>query len=610
MAEISSSVLWGCLLNDLRYFNGTLLEGFGIDEANRVVTEPPGCSTRQFAAAAILRSIVKKFQDEIDQEAADKAAWELFHSINDRCADWALRVDELGPYDEVVVGHFRKAIYDFFTVEGYPLISEASILPHVDFGPGSGPGADRTDFVTKLGQSRLTASSPLIVQLFDGWVRDRSTRLDCEIARSLAFGSPEVVEAVKITAVPKTAKISRLVKPEPLLNMFFQKGVQEVLEDRLRTLYGIDLSDQDLVNQELARKGSITGSYSTIDLSSASDTISLGLCRAFIPRADFQWLSLLRSKKALSDRGVVELHMMATMGNAFCFPLETAIFACAVDATYRALGIPLRKKSKAYGFVRDVETKEVVGVVPRVSMPNFGVFGDDIVVREEAYDTLCRLLRALGFIPNMEKSFTRRDGSFRESCGADYLRGVNVRGVYSTSLKRMQDRMTLINNLVDWSARTGVKLPVTVDLLLSGLPLLPVPPWENPDAGIRVPMACLSARSKVYRAVSGRGDSDYQGSYLYKRYVPVSRDYPLDADTDDEVPRPREAPYWNSSAIFLAAVKGHCRGGRINVRMYEVRYKKRLGVAPCWDYMPPRDSRYDYRHDWYSIATAYFGTKF
>ncbi|DAD52815.1 TPA_asm: RNA-directed RNA polymerase [ssRNA phage SRR7976357_2] len=609
MAEISSSVLWDCLLNDLRYSNGTLLEGFRIDEANRSVAEPPGCSPRQYAAAALLRSIVKKFQDEIDQEAADKAAWELFHTMNDRCKDWELRTDELGPYDDVVVGHFKKAVYDFFTVEGYPLIDEAKILPHVDFGPGSGPGADRTDFVTKIGQSRLTASSPLIVQLFDGWVRDHSTRLDCEIARSLAFGSPEIVEAVNITAVPKTAKISRLVKPEPLLNMFFQKGVQEVLEDRLRELYHIDLSDQDLINQDLARKGSITGDYSTVDLSSASDTISLGLCRALIPRADFTWLNLLRSKKAISDRGVVELHMMATMGNAFCFPLETAIFACAVDATYRALGIPLWKKRRTLCFVRDEESKEVTGIQPRTCAPNFGVFGDDIVVREEAYDTLCRLLRALGFLPNMEKSFTRRDGSFRESCGADYIYGVNVRGVYATSLKRMQDRMTLINGLVDWSARTRIYLPVTIELLMGGLPAVPVPPWENPDSGIRVPLACISARSKVYRAV-GRGDSDYQGSYLYKRYVPVSRDFSLGADESVETPNTTRMVYWNSSAIFMAAVKGHARSGRISVRMYEVRYKKRLGVAPCWDYMPPRDSRYGYRQDWYSIATAYFGTKF
>lgn len=610
MAEISSSVLWDTLLDDLRCSNGTLLDGFTIDFANRNVVEPPDCSARQFAAVALLRSIVKKFQDEIDQVGADKAAWELFHTMNDRCENWELKTAELGPYDEVVVGHFKKAMYDFFTVEGFPLLTEAEILPHVDFGPGSSPGADRTDFVTKIGQSRLTASSPFVVQLFDAWVRDHSTRLDCEIARSLAYGSPEVIEAVKITAVPKTAKISRLVKPEPLLNMFFQKGVQRVLENRLRTLYGIDLSDQDLINQDLARRGSITGNYSTVDLSSASDTISIGLCRAMIPRADFLWLSLLRSKWAVSDKGVVELHMMATMGNAFCFPLETAIFACAVEASYRALGIPLIKKRRGLGLVRDEDTKEVIGIQPGYQPPNFGVFGDDIVVRDEAYDTLCRLLRALGFFPNPEKSFSRRDGSFRESCGADYIYGVNVRGVYSTSLKRMQNRMTLINNLVDWSARHRIFLPMTLQLLMDDLPAVPVPPWENPDAGIRVPLNCISSKSKVFRA-SLHGDTDYQGSYLYKRYVPESKGFSLGVDNDDEVPSTvRKNVYWNSSAIFMAAVKGHTRSGRISVRMYETRYRKRLGVAPCWDYIAPHDSRYGCRQYWYSFATAYFGTKF
>lgn len=506
MAEnVSSSVLWDLLLNDLRLFNGDLCQGFGIDEANRLVTEPPGCGPRSYAAAALLRSIVKKFQDEIDQGAADAAAFELFRTMNNRCKDWQLRYDELGPYDEVLLGHFQVAMYNFFTVEGFPLIDMSGILPHVDFGPGSSPGAMSSDFITKIGESRMTASSPLLVSLFEEWVRDHETRMTCEIARILAYGPPKIIEAVQISAVPKTAKISRLVKPEPLLNMFFQKGVQKVLEDRLLAVFGIDLSTQPGINSELARLGSMTGAYSTIDLSSASDCISMGLCNRFIPRASLNWFNLLRSKKVRLGDEVAELHMMATMGNAFCFPLQTAIFACAVEATYRALGIPFRKGRTEVSFVTDVATGEVTDIKPRAYLPNYGVFGDDIVVEWQAYDSLCRLLSCLGFIPNKDKSFGKNDGSFRESCGADYFNGVNVRGVYCKSLKTVQDRLILINNLVDWSARHRIHLPMTIETLLDTVPRVCVPPWENPDSGIRMPLSCVTDSSTVWRANSFKG---------------------------------------------------------------------------------------------------------
>lgn len=607
MAEsVSSSVLWDLLLNDLRLFNGDLCQGFGIDEANRLVSEPPGCGPRSYAAAALLRSIVKKFQDEIDQGAADAAAFELFAAMNNRCRDWSLRYDELGPYDEVLLGHFQVAMYNFFTVEGFPLIDASGILPHVDFGPGHSPGAASTDFITKIGESRMTASSPLLVSLFMEWVRDHGTRMDCEIARILAYGPPKIVEAVQITAVPKTAKISRLVKPEPLLNMFFQKGVQKVLEDRLLHVFGIDLSTQPGINSELARFGSLTGEYSTIDLSSASDCISQGLCKRFIPRASLNWLNILRSKYVKLGSGIVELHMMATMGNAFCFPLQTAIFACAVEATYRALGIPFRKGRTEVVFDTDVASGEVLGIKPRSYLPNYGVFGDDIVVHHEAYDSICRLLGCLGFIPNKEKSFGKNDGSFRESCGADFFNGVNVRGVYCKSLRTVQDRMVLINNLVDWSARHRIKLPVTLSFLLDTVPRVCVPPWENPDSGLRMPLACVTGSSTVFRAKSFK-DQELQGSYLYKRYVPDSFDYEIGGGKGRRVPP--QGCYWNPSAILMAAIKGHCRGGRISIRLWGVRYKKRLGVAPCWDYIPKHDSRYGYRKDWYSLSTAYFGTK-
>jgi hypothetical protein len=53
------------------------------------------------------------------------------------------------------------------------------------------------------------------------------------------------------------------------------------------------------------------------------------------------------------------------------------------------------------------------------------VYGDDIIIPTYAYEHLIQLLTALGFVINRDKSFGT--GAFRESCGADYYYGINVR---------------------------------------------------------------------------------------------------------------------------------------------------------------------------------------
>lgn len=592
------------LIGDLRGADADISVDFINREVN--VGNIAACDPRTFAAVSLLRSIVKKFQDEIDQDAADKAAFDAFHEANAACEGWVGDESALGPYDEVIVGEFRHQLWDFFTVSGYGLLSEASILPDVDFGPGSSPGADDTSFLTKLGHSTLTAASQLPITLFDGWVRDNPHRVDAEISRTYSMGNPVVVQAVKITPVPKTAKISRLVKPEPSLNMMFQKGIAAVLRRRLRTHFGINLEDQPDVNRRLAQQGSRDGMYGTLDLKAASDYISVRMLKKFLPRDAFNWLYGLRSAMAETPDGVVQLHMMCTMGNDFCFPLQTILFACAVRAVYRSLGLPIRDR-KVVTSLREAPDGKLTLYREQVD-PNWTVFGDDIIVRREAFEPLCRLLRYLGGRPNTDKSFNK--GPFRESCGADYLNGVNVRGVYCTTLRTMQDRYSLINSLTDWSARTGIRLPRTMALLLSSVARVEVPPWEQPDSGIRMPLICVST-SDVFRCHkhSDNGRPDYWGSYLYKRYVPRNegRDVGYYGD-EPEHPEARRFPqtYWNASAVFLAALKGSLKGGRCVCRLYETPYRKRLGVAPCWDYAVPGTVTSQYWRQWFAVATGYF----
>jgi hypothetical protein len=84
------------------------------------------------------------------------------------------------------------------------------------------------------------------------------------------------------------------------------------------------------------------------------------------------------------------------MGNGFCFPLETLLFTVACVAV--GAGKP--------------------GI-------DFTVYGDDIIVRKQYFEPLLQLLRYMGFTANTDKTFSM--GPFRESCGADWFGGVDVR---------------------------------------------------------------------------------------------------------------------------------------------------------------------------------------
>lgn len=605
---MDSNDLWFSLLDDISEHLPGGLSGFAIDYQNRSVREPVGCSVQQFAAAALLRSSVKKFQDEIDQEAADAEAIRVFNEANTSCENWAVKVSELGPYDETMLGEFKAAVYDFFHNNGYSLLDLPEIVRGVDFGPGASPGVENCSYLDKIGQEQLLAPNTITISLFNQWVEEHPLSVDVEITRLLlALGVPKVIESVPFTPVPKTSKISRLVRPEPLLGMFFQKGVQKVLEDQLQYHFGIDLSVQPELNARLAREGSLSFRYCTIDLKSASDYIALGLCDWCIPRASLNWLKAFRCGNARlpGSDSVVPLHMIATMGNAYCFPLQTALFACAVKAVYKTLGLSFEKSRVEPVFHTDPNSGEILWIERYRNLGTWGVFGDDIIVLEDAFGPLQRLLRALGFVPNRDKSFGGSD-FFRESCGGDFYKGHNVRGVYCKSLKTPQDRYVLINSLVDWSVQHSLPLTKTVSMLVASVGRTEVPPFENEDSGIRMPLSCVQG-NEVFRANRPPFDPKkphYQGAYLYKRFVPRNVGW----DVSDET-RAENAGFWNSSAIFQAALKGALRGGRCVVRLWNTPYMKRVGVAPCWDYFGSGVKSVTYQERWIRFCEIYFGAK-
>jgi len=231
---------------------------------------------------------------------------------------------------------------------------------------------------------------------------------------------PLRVDEGKLVFVPKSAKTHRPIVVEPILNGFFQLGVGSYLKSRLRT-YGLDLSNQDR-NRRLSRKGSVTGGLATIDLSSASDTISIRVVLDLLPPEWSEFLGSLRTGTINYDGVSVELEKFSSMGNGFTFELESLIFWALTLGCCRVVG---------------VDDQDV------------GVYGDDIIIPVEAVHLLFEVLTECGFWVNPQKSYM--SGPFRESCGADWLSGNDVRPFFVRD--DISDRV--LYNFHNWAMRRG-----------------------------------------------------------------------------------------------------------------------------------------------------------
>lgn len=228
-------------------------------------------------------------------------------------------------------------------------------------------------------------------------------------------------QAGKLMFVPKNAKTDRSIVVEPLLNSFFQKGVGSYIRQRLGR-FGIDLRDQSR-NQRLANRGSVSGALCTVDLSSASDSISREVVKHLLPPDWFDLLDHLRTGEVTYPDGTTVVQQkFSSMGNAFTFELESAIFYCLTIAVCEQL---------------QLDTEDV------------SVYGDDIICPTDAYPLLQRTLELYGFTVNLEKSF--HTGFFRESCGADYLHGFDIRPCYVKTLIADRDLYSMHN----WFLRHG-----------------------------------------------------------------------------------------------------------------------------------------------------------
>jgi hypothetical protein len=549
----------------------------------------PGMKVHTFAMQQLRKSILKKFQDKKDANA-DAAALALFLKVNEQCRLWPglPTVSNLPVVLEVAFGEAKDFIYRLFHQdEGFNSFTWSAITRRFGFGNGSNIGSPGTDFFSKTALSTMATTDPGLHSIFVQAISEDPIWSVVESNR-LKHRVVEVVRGSRLSFVPKTRSISRTICTEPTLNMMFQKGAQSVLEGLLKKSCGIDFSVQPDKNQLLAQLGSVDGRFGTIDLSSASDSMSLAMVAEMFPEEVVTILRKLRSPvAALPGGSEVELHMISSMGNAYTFPLQTILFASVVYGAYRSIGLPVE-------FPR----RDPLGAGNSWRDPgNVAVFGDDIIVLREAYGLVCQMLKLLGFSVNVDKSFNT--GDFRESCGGDFLAGHNVRGVYIQTLKTDGDVYSAINRLNRWSAQWGISLRRVIRCLLKGVRFLTVPYHEMDDAGVKVP---LSLHKVTLGLSKEQSKLAIDGAVVYRCLVRVTPKIDM-TDVESRPPKRLKGYFDTPMGVLMAALAGSLRDGCIVPRVERVAFRFKVRFSSSWDWIvPPRYSCSGFDERWKSFV--------
>jgi hypothetical protein len=309
------------------------------------------------------------------------------------------------------------------------------IAPHCGYGPGADSSHDRREghaAYKLLCPSLMPDMLHMLPELMEYF--PELMAYAGNPAHALARKGTHVIlpfDHARLEFVPKNVREHRTIEIMPTLATFVGQGYDHYIRSRLKSIWGIDLRDQ-MPNQHLAFLGSLQDgddSPVTLDLSAASDRISIGLIRLVLP---IEWSRVLWPLRArdvqLKDGTFHTLEKFSSMGNSLTFSLQTAIYSAIVLRAYRAAGLKWKQ---------------------------WRVYGDDIIVVKNAATAVIRDLELLGFKLNLDKSFIK--GPFRESCGADYLHGTNVRPFYiKKPIRTVGDVYKYVNTLQMVIARAPI----------------------------------------------------------------------------------------------------------------------------------------------------------
>lgn len=205
-----------------------------------------------------------------------------------------------------------------------------------------------------------------------------------------------MITRTRVSAVEKDWRGGRIIGMEPVWNMVLQLGLKDWIEHR--TSMWIPYYDQSKQERMLTFDAPLR--LGTVDLSNASDHVSVDLCKAILPSSWFSALNSVRTATyRLPDGRIGRTNSMALMGNGFCFPLlSSVVLALAMTAMSLGFGEPItlrnmRKWQNLYGVQN---------------------FGDDLVFPIALFPILNFVFAQAGLVINTDKTGL---GPFRETCG-------------------------------------------------------------------------------------------------------------------------------------------------------------------------------------------------
>lgn len=203
----------------------------------------------------------------------------------------------------------------------------------------------------------------------------------------------------KVEFVPKGINKKRVISEESTYNQYCQSVYSAAMArwfDNNPSM-NIHLDNQDY-SRQLCLHGSRYMNYATIDLSSASDTVTYRLVKELIRGTWLQPMLLARTPYAvLPDGSEIALEKFAPMGSVLCFPMECLVFSACCRLACDRTGCT----------------------------PNYLVYGDDMIIPEAAVSALLSILAELHFIVNEDKSYGPYS-CFLEACGMEAYLGFDV----------------------------------------------------------------------------------------------------------------------------------------------------------------------------------------
>lgn len=536
--DINPVILAGLLDKDL----GVQVDDVRLFKANALRASllkkyiPPGKTASQLRTAALTDFVARN--DELKKFVISDAFFttQLF-------ANWKNRLER-----DFHSGYLQSSVLTLQTC-----------LDRGKQGPGAVVGPKTTLFFTKMFDSELTTTSEFLYEYYFHNVGSRWSKAEEIRSRDYAV---KVVTGSKMSSVRKNADKDRTTCKEPVLNMFYQLGAKDVIESILRSRYHLDVSrngqrcTQQDINRALACAASIDGQKCTIDMSNASDSTLVALCERLLPKDVWRVLDLIRCHRTIvPGHGSFDLAMVSTMGNGFTFALMTLLFTSLIQCLYE------------------------LNDRPYVNGCHGGVYGDDIIVDVDMADQLIETLTSIGYTVNIEKSYLT--GPFRESCGGDFYKGHDVRGVYIRSLNNETDIYSAFNRLHLWSVKHQFHLHSTLRYLFGAAKYRPVPLDMDVSSGFLCPADQIVQPSYVPQNFNPKRVNTGGIRYEYLKPVP------------EYVGRCMER-FTNFQAGLVAFLGGFVRDDRMSLRVNNPKFIVEKASTSSWDWSPlpwlkPRD---------------------